>query len=223
MTATGARGEPGDTPDFVDDGGVRALVAAAALAGVRRIVVVTAAIAHRDSRHELLRAKAAAEAHLAASDLDWSAVAPEMFTEVWVPSIVLDPARRGLPVRLVDGAPLCPLIAGMDVAAAVVAALEQPWTIGRRLVIGGPEAIAWEDLVERWSRRIGRPIEVCRLSPEEAQARGDHLALLLEHADVPHVEELENARRLGIALVSVDAFLAAQPELKVAASPAGTL
>ena len=85
MTATRAGGVPGDTPDFVDDGGVRALVTpprwrVCGASWSSPPPSPTATVAH-----ELLRAKAAAEAHLAASDLDWTAVAPEMFTEVGYP------------------------------------------------------------------------------------------------------------------------------------------
>jgi uncharacterized protein YbjT (DUF2867 family) len=200
VTATGARGGPGDSPSAVDDGGVRALIDAAGRAGARRFLLVSAEMARAESRIELVRAKASAEAHLATSGLAWTILAPEMFTESWLGLIVEGPAGAGAPVLLVDGAPPRPFVSEVDVAAAVVAALDVEWTVGARLPIGGPELLAWEEVVDRVALRLGRRPAVVRLTAAEAYARNDHLALLLEPVRAPHPEELAIAGRLGITL-----------------------
>jgi uncharacterized protein YbjT (DUF2867 family) len=210
LTATGARGDPGNGPAEVDDQGARRLLEEARRAGVRRVVAVTAANSDPGSAHALLRAKAAEEAHLAVSGLTWTAIAPEMFMDSWIPAVVTGPAARGEAVVLPEGAPAQPLIAADDVAAAVLLALGQDWTAGRRLPLGGPELADWEAVVDGCARHLGKTLGVVRLDPAEIAVRGDHLSHLLVEPRTPHAEELDIARRLGIRLQRVESWLAAR-------------
>jgi uncharacterized protein YbjT (DUF2867 family) len=209
LTATGALGGPGGGPAEVDDMGVQGLLEEAQQAGVRRVVAVTAANSDPGSTHALLRAKAAEEAHLASSGLAWTAIAPEMFMDSWIPAVVTVPAARGEAIVLPEVAPAQPLVAAKDVAAAVLATLELEWTVGRRLPLGGPELAGWESVVDGWARHLGRTLDITRLDHAQIMARRDHLSHLLDAPRTPHAEELAIARRLGIHLQPVERWLAA--------------
>lgn len=54
-----------------------------------------------------------------------------------------------------------------DVAAFMVAALDQDWTLGRRAVIGGPQTLTPETLTAALSQVLGRPISHRFLSPRD--------------------------------------------------------
>lgn len=60
-----------------------------------------------------------------------------------------------------------------DVAAFMVAALDQDWTVGRRAVIGGPQTLTPESLTAALSDVLGRPITHRFLEP---RAFGDLMA-----------------------------------------------
>jgi uncharacterized protein YbjT (DUF2867 family) len=207
VTATAARRDPPDTPRVVDDEGVRSLIDAAVLTGVRRFVLVSADIARPDSSHAFLRAKASAERHLRASSLDFTILAPDMFMESWVGAVVTEPADRGDAVVLVDGAPAHAFVSETDVASIADAVLGARWTIGRRLPVGGPEVLGWDDVVGQYALRRGRPVDVQRLTPAEARARPGPSAMLLEPAQAPPALMRLTADRLGVPLTSLADFL----------------
>jgi uncharacterized protein YbjT (DUF2867 family) len=208
VTANTARRAAPDTPGAVDDAGVRALVDAAVEAGARRFVHVSAEIARIDSPHEFLRAKASAELHLSRSGLAWTILAPDMFMESWIRAIVLGPAEAGDPVLLVDDAPPHAFVSEVDVAAIAVAAIRAQWTFGERVAVGGPEALAWDDVVERCARALGRPFDVRRLTMADAQALPESgLAMLLLSGRTPPRRMREAADRLGVPLTTLSDFL----------------
>jgi uncharacterized protein YbjT (DUF2867 family) len=118
--------------DTVDRGAAALLADAAERAGVRRYLQVSAmgvddAPAGDDVFAVYLRAKAAAEQDLRGRDLDWTILRPGGLTD--------DPATGT--VRLaphVDGG----MVARDDVAAVLVALLDEPGTAGRTLeLVGG--------------------------------------------------------------------------------------
>ncbi|MCU0479076.1 MAG: NAD(P)H-binding protein [Chloroflexi bacterium] len=208
VTANTARRAVPDTPGAVDDAGVRALVDAAVEAGAHRFLHVSADVARIDSPHEFLRAKASAELHLSGSGLDWTILAPDMFMESWITAIVLLPAEAGDPVLLVDDAPPHAFVSEVDVAVTAVAALRARWTFGERLAVGGPEVLAWEDVVDRCSRALQRPINVRRLTMADAQALPESgLAMLLLSGQTPPHRMRETADRLGVPLTTLSEFL----------------
>ena len=208
VTANTARRAVPDTPGAVDDAGVRALVDAAVEAGVRRFVHVSADVARIDSPHEFLRAKASAELHVSASGLAWTILAPDLFMESWITAVVLGPAAAGDPVLLVDDAPPHAFVSEVDVAVIAVAALQAEWTFGERLAVGGPEVLAWDDVVDRCARALGRPIEVRRLTMTDAQALPESsLAMLLLSGRTPPHRMRETADRLGVRLTTLSDFL----------------
>ena len=208
VTANTARRAVPDTPGAVDDAGVRALVDAAVEAGAHRFLHVSADVARIDSPHEFLRAKASAELHLSGSRLAWTILAPDMFMESWITAVVLLPAEAGDPVLLVDDAPPHAFVSEVDVALTAVAALRAEWTFGERLAVGGPEVLAWDDVVDRCARALQRPIKVRRLTMADAQALpGSGVAMLLLSGQTPAHRMRETADRLGVPLTSLSDFL----------------
>lgn len=129
----------------------QAIVAACRLAGVRRLLHVSALGASRDAPSEYLRSKAIGEqAVLAAEDLD---------ATVFRPSVVFGPEdrflntfaamTRFLPVMAVPcpGAQFQPVYVG-DVARALHYALEEPEARGKRYDLCGPRVYTTKQLVE---------------------------------------------------------------------------
>jgi NADH dehydrogenase len=70
-----------DTVESVDERGNRDLIDAAASAGVRHFVFISAFGASPDHPMRLLRAKGLAEERLHASGMTWTALQPNMFME----------------------------------------------------------------------------------------------------------------------------------------------
>jgi len=165
-TANSAQRGGDDTVDSVDRDGNRALIDAACNAGVRHFVFVSALGASIDSPVPFLRAKAESEAHLRASGLSYSIIAPNVFMDVWVPAVVGKPARAGEPVTLVgEGQRQHSQVAIRDVAAFTAAAVDHPAAHNATVVIGGPEAITWREVVAVYESEMGRPIKVRSVPP----------------------------------------------------------
>jgi len=120
-------GNPARTKAVDQDAAIRSIDAAKA-AGVTRYVMVSYfdagsdhGIPADDPFHPYAEAKAAADAHLRASGLDWTIVAPSALT--------LDP-----PVGRVDlSATESASVSRADVAAVIAAAIDEPSTIRRTL------------------------------------------------------------------------------------------
>jgi NADH dehydrogenase len=52
-----------------------------------------------------------------------------------------------------------------DVAAYAVAALDHRHTEGRTLIIGGPQPLAWRDIVEAFEQQLGRHLALNTVPP----------------------------------------------------------
>jgi uncharacterized protein YbjT (DUF2867 family) len=158
----------------------QAIVAACRLAGVRRLLHVSALGAARDAPSEYLRSKAIGEqAVLAAEDLD---------ATVFRPSVVFGPEdrflntfaamTRFLPVMAVPcpAAQFQPVYVG-DVARALHYALEEPGARGERYELCGPRVYTTKQLVEFVCAVRRRPRLVFGLSPRMSYFQ----AWMLEH------------------------------------------
>jgi uncharacterized protein YbjT (DUF2867 family) len=158
-TANSVRQEGGDTVETVDRRGNRALVEAAAAAGVRRFVFTSALGASLDSPVPLMRAKAETAQHLRSSGMEWTILQPNLYMDTWVPAVVGGPALAGEPVAIVgEGLRRHSFVAARDVAAYAVAALEQPEAVGRELLIGGPQPLSWRDVIMTFEDTLGRRV-----------------------------------------------------------------
>ena len=134
----------------------RRLVKACQVAGVRRVLHISALGVATDAPSLYLRSKAAGEAVLAASGLD---------VTVLRPSVIFGAQDRftNLFAHLQTVAPVLPLAGSQarlqpvwveDVAAAVVKSLDQPQTIGKTYECAGPTVYTLGELVRlagRWS------------------------------------------------------------------------
>lgn len=118
-------GDPARTMAVDRDAAIRSIDAAAA-AGVRRYVMVSYfgagsdhGVAPDDPFFTYAEAKAAADAHLRASDLDWTIVAPSALT--------LDPPTG----RIDTSAEESGSVSRSDVAAVIAAVIDEPQAVRR--------------------------------------------------------------------------------------------
>ncbi|HVC19033.1 MAG TPA: SDR family oxidoreductase [Vicinamibacterales bacterium] len=209
----------GDTLERVDLQGNQHLIAAAQAAGVRQFIFVSTRNASVDSPAPLFRAKAAAERALRESPMGWTILQPGGFMDVWFPMFIERPAFAGQPVTLVgESRRRHAFVAEQDVAAFAVAALDHPAARHASIVIGGPEAVTFKDVVREYEQAAGRSVPVRSVAPgdpipgvPEAVSR---MAAGLETFDSLIPME-ETSRRYGIVLTTVHDFVRA----RLAASP----
>lgn len=167
-TANSARRSGADTTDAVDRHGNRALIEAAKREGVEHFVFVSALGASEESEVDFFRAKAETERHLTGSGMDWTVLQPNIFMEVWIGMLVGMPLQQGKPVTLVGrGDHRHAMVAMRDVAAFVVAGVTHREARNRRIIIGGPEAYTWTEVVELAGSVLGRSIDVQYVAPGE--------------------------------------------------------
>jgi uncharacterized protein YbjT (DUF2867 family) len=139
---------------------VENVVAAMMTAGVRRLLHMSAMGTSPDSPSLYGRSKAAGEAVVRASGLDWT---------IFRPSIVFGPGDGfvSLLAPIVDKNPLFIPVIGRgetkfqpvsvyDVARVFADALEKPETIGRTFEVGGPEILTLNDVYREIATVLGK-------------------------------------------------------------------
>ncbi|HEX6091546.1 MAG TPA: SDR family oxidoreductase [Gemmatimonadales bacterium] len=155
-----------DTPENVDAQGTINLVDAAREAGVRRFVYVSTLGATQDSPVPAFRAKAAAEAHLKQSGMDYVIVQPDAFMDVWFGMLIEGPIAAGHPVTLVgESRGRHSFIAEADLAKLVVAASLNAEVRNVTIALGGPEGITFRDAVTAYEDALGTPVDVRSVPP----------------------------------------------------------
>lgn len=159
-TANSAQRTEPDTSETVDRQGTIDLVDAAVGAGVRRFVLTSTLGADPASPHPFVAAKGAAEEHLRRAPIGWTVLQPNFSMDIWIPAVA-GPALAGQPVTIVgEGRRRHSMVAVRDVAAYAVAALEDDAAQRQTIVIGGPEALSWRDVLAEVEAGLGRPVEV---------------------------------------------------------------
>lgn len=143
------------------------LVDAAAAAGVRHVVKVSAgsAATGEDKPSWVGRAHAVIEARLADSGMGWTFLRPNYFMQNL---LGLAPAIAGgtLPMAL-DEQRLAPVDA-RDIAAVAATVLRDPLRHHARVYeLTGPEALAPADIADRLSAGVGRPVAHVRPTLED--------------------------------------------------------
>jgi uncharacterized protein YbjT (DUF2867 family) len=210
-TASSASRGPEDTVDAVDRAGNQNLVDAAAAAGVRRFVFVSAAGASTTDANPFLQAKAETEEYVRKSGMSWTVLAPMPFMDVWFPAVVGRPALAHQPVTIVgEGHRHHSFVAVPDVAAYAVAALARPAAAGQTLVVGGPEAVTWRDVVAEFEGVLGRAVPIRSVAPgEPVPGLPPALAELLAHLDTYDsvVDMTQTARTYGVTPTSLCDFV----------------
>jgi uncharacterized protein YbjT (DUF2867 family) len=214
-TATSAQRGGADNVESVDLDGNRALIDAATRAGVQQFVFVSAAAVDVHSPVPLFAAKAWTEQHLRDSGLPWTIVAPHAFLDVWFGVLVGSALAAGMPVPVVGaGRARHSFIAVDDVAEFAARAVGHESARNSRLVLGGPEAISWSDIVAMTADILGRPVTVQRIEPGQPiptlppphDAVIGGLAAGLEAQDVI-IDCSEVARTFGVTLTSPDTVM----------------
>lgn len=167
-TANSSARGGGDTVDSVDRAGNRNLIEAATRAGVHRFIFVSNLGASTDNPNPFMAAKGETEQLLRDGPMSWTIIQPNLFMDKLPVLVVGIPALSGKPVTLVgEGRRRHSLVAMRDVAQYVLAAVEHPEWDGQVLVIGGPEAVSWRDVVAAFERELARDIPVRTVSPGE--------------------------------------------------------
>ena len=201
-----------DTLECVDLQGNLNLIAASRAAGARRFIFVSTRNAAADSPSPLFRAKAGVERALRdEADMAYTILQPGGFMDVWFPMFVEGPAFSGQPVTLVgESRRRHAWVAEQDVAAFAVAALAHEAARNASIVIGGPAAVTFTEVVEEYERAAGWPIPVRRVAPgepipgvPEAVAR---MAAALETFD-SLVPMEDTSRQYGVTLTTVREFV----------------
>jgi len=160
-TANSAARGGDDNPETVEEQGNRDLVDAARAAGVRHFVFTSALGSALDSPVPFLRGKAIAERYLEESGLTYTILMPNLFMEIWCPNVVGRAVLAGRPVVLVgEGRRKHSMISAADVAQFAVAAAGNERACNRVLLLGGPQAVSWHDVVAAYERVTGRQIEI---------------------------------------------------------------
>lgn len=142
-------------PRAVDRDGNRHLVDAAAQVGAD-VVLVSVLGAAPDSPVELFRMKHAAEAHLRASGVPATVVAPTAYLELWIHLLATSARRGGRPVVLGRGRSRVNFVSVLDVAALVDAVVSDPDARGRTLPVTGPDNLTLLELAAAVQRSAGR-------------------------------------------------------------------
>jgi uncharacterized protein YbjT (DUF2867 family) len=135
------------------------VVEAAKTAGVNRFLNISQLGADSRLPYRFLSSKGKAQDYVAASGLEWTAFRP---SAIWGPG---DEFANSF-ARLVPLTPLIfPVVGNQDsrfelvwvedVAASVVAALEDPETIGKIFELGGPEILTLEEIERRVMQALG--------------------------------------------------------------------
>lgn len=200
-----------DNPQTVDLDGNRALIDAARDAGVAHFIFVSALGAAEDSPLPFLRAKALSERHVRESGMEYTILVPNIFMEVWIPMIVGGAVRDGGPVTLVgEGLRRHSFVSVNDVAAFAIAAVKAPAARNATVVIGGPEAVSWRDVVAAVGRRVGREIPI-RNVPAGTELPGlppdvARLAAGLDTYDSP-VDMSATASAYGVRPTTLETFV----------------
>ncbi|MBO1417341.1 SDR family oxidoreductase [Streptomyces sp. FH025] len=150
---------------------IEKVAAAAAAAGIRRVVLLSSVSValDLDADHPVARLNRTIEQAIQRSGMDWTFLRPGTFATNtrtwWAESIRTDNVVR-LPYPLAQSAP----VHEKDIAALAVTALTEPGHSHQAYTIYGAESLTLQRQVEHIGEAIGRHIRVERISDEQARA-----------------------------------------------------
>lgn len=179
------------------------VVDAAEKAGVKRFINISQNGADSALPYRFLKSKGKAQEYVASSNLDWTALRPsaifgpqDEFFNSFARLVQLTPFVFPLVAK---GEPTFQPVSVYDVAEATVRCLEDDTTIGKELVLGGPEVLSMEEIEMRvlgamGERRLMFDAPVALLRPavfvmENTLASPPVTSSLLELLAVPNVAE----------------------------------
>lgn len=196
------------------EGAARSLAAAATVAGIRRVVLLSILGAAAESRNACLASKARAEAILLAPPLATTVLRVPMVLggDDYATAALRARARARLVPMVRGGASLEQPIDAADVVEAIAAALARPALAGRILELAGPESLPRRELLRRAAmltgaalpRVVSVPLVLVQLFAALAERAAANPPLtramlgVLEHDD--RVDPEPACRALGITL-----------------------
>jgi uncharacterized protein YbjT (DUF2867 family) len=167
-TANSAARGGEDTVQTVDLEGTRHLIDTGKATGVRQFIFVSMLTADANSPVPFNQAKGKTEEHLRQSGMPYTILAPNGYMELILGGVVGMPAMMGRPVTIVGGGH-CKhsYISAGDVAAFILAAVDNPAAINQRLILGGPQPLSFRDAVAVYERVLGHQIQINSVGPGE--------------------------------------------------------
>jgi uncharacterized protein YbjT (DUF2867 family) len=144
-------------------------VRAAQLAGVRRVVKLSAAaVLDREADDLITRWQRAGEELLRTSGLEWTLLRPRAFMSnslSWAASV-----RSERTVRALYGTSGNACVDPRDIAEAAVRVLTEEGHAGRAYTLTGPEAVTAAGQTRQLAGLLGIPLRFAELTPDEARA-----------------------------------------------------
>src|SRR5947209_6778324 len=197
-----------DTPETVDLQGNRHLIDAAKAAGVKQLIFVSTIMADPNSPIPIARAKGKTEEYLRTSGVPFTIIAPNAYMEMSLVGFVGMPAMQGQTVYIVgEGRRKHSFISMHDVAAFLLAVIDDPAAINQKLLLGGPQALSFEDAVAIYKQVLGREITVAHAVPgEPVPGMPDVVAQFLGGFDLfeSPMDSTELARTFGVRLTPLE-------------------
>jgi uncharacterized protein YbjT (DUF2867 family) len=207
-TANSAARGGEDNAQTVDLEGNRYLIDVAKAAGVKQFIFVSALLADPHSPVPFMQAKGQTEDYLRESGIPYTILAPNGYMEIWIGMVVGMPALMGQPVTIVGGGRRKhSFISVGDVAAFMLAAIDNPAAINQKLLLGGPQPLSFRDAVTIYERVLGHQIQVRSVAagspvPDLPEMVAQLLAGL-DTYDSP-LDMTETARTFGIQLTPLE-------------------
>jgi uncharacterized protein YbjT (DUF2867 family) len=165
-TANSAKRKEPDNPFSVDLEGNRHLIDSAKKAKVKQFIFTSLSIADSNNPNPFIQAKAKTEEYLKSSGIPYTIIAPNAFMETWIALVIGLPAVTGQPVTIVgEGKRKHSFVSMFDVAAFMVACINNRNALSQRLAIGGPEPLSLRDAVSVFEKELGRKIVVNSVAP----------------------------------------------------------
>lgn len=144
----------------------RGVVAAASRAGVRRVVVLSGALADSDDSED---GYLAVEHAVEESGLEWTHVRPGEFAANWLDWA--DSIRHERVVRRPYGGAVTQPTHEADIAAVAATVLVEDGHAGRRYTLAGPEALTTLDQVRAIGAAIGAEVRFEEVDPAQARTQ----------------------------------------------------
>ena len=202
-----------DTVETVDLAGNRHLVEVAAQAGVEHFIFVSAQGEDPDHPVPFLRAKGLTSQLLRQSGMGYTVLLPDIYMDMWIPLVVIGPVQSGRPVSIVMGGRrrhYC--VAVRDVAGLAVGCVGNDAAVNRDLLIGGPEALSWSEIISTFERLNDVKVEVQSLDPGAPMpgfpgAVSGMMAALETYDSPPPLSPADAQSIFGVRLTTVETFL----------------
>lgn len=209
-TANSAQRGGADNAESVDLRGNRNFIDAARAEAVQHYIFISAYGADAAHPVPFLAAKGRTEEHLRGSALTYTILAPHVFMDVWIPLVVGSAIQENRPVLLLGpGERKHSFIALADVAGFAISATHNPAARNQKLALGGPEAIAWRDIVSICEQVLGRAIPIQTVRPSALPHLSELIVGLLSGIETTDViiSMGETARGFGVQQTSVRKFI----------------